>query len=172
MSEERPQGEFPKAEYVPQALAEEGHEHLNLGVGRAIGSALLAGAFVTFGALLSILIPAGVETEGLTLLLQGLTFAVGYYFVALAGVALFTGANITARCALRAQQAARTPRPVLGPDVRFQLRRRIRRRMDDLCRAELPAGSDEASGRGHRHRDDVHGAGRRRWLVRESRSGQ
>ena len=95
MSEDRPQGEFLKAKYVPEALAEEGHEHLNLGLGRAIGSALLAGAFVTFGALLSILVPAGVETEGIRLLLQGLAFAVGYYFVALAGVALFTEANIS-----------------------------------------------------------------------------
>lgn len=94
MSEDRPQGEFLKADF-PEALAEEGHEHLNLGLGRAIGSALLAGAFVTFGALLSILIPAGVETEGITLLFQGLAFAVGYYFVALAGVALFTEANIS-----------------------------------------------------------------------------
>jgi formate/nitrite transporter len=95
MSEDRPQGEYLKAEYVSKALADEGHEHLNLGPGRAIGSALLAGAFVTFGALLSILVPAGVETEGIRLLLQGLAFAVGYYFVALAGVALFTEANIS-----------------------------------------------------------------------------
>lgn len=90
-----PQREYLKAEYASQALAAEGHEHLNLSLGRATGSALLAGAFVTFGALLSILIPAGVETEGIFLLLQGLAFAVGYYFVALAGVALFTEANIS-----------------------------------------------------------------------------
>lgn len=91
----RPQGEYLKAEYVPKALASEGHEQLNLSVGRVIASALLAGAFVTFGALLSVLVPAGVETEGIKLLLQGLAFAVGYYFVALAGVALFTEANIS-----------------------------------------------------------------------------
>lgn len=91
----QPQGEYLKAEYVPETLAAEGHKHLNLSLGRASGSAILAGAFVTFGALLSILIPAGVETEGIKLLLQGLAFAVGYYFVALAGVALFTEANIS-----------------------------------------------------------------------------
>ena len=93
--ESQPQGEYLKAEYVPQALAAEGHGHLSLSLGRATGSAILAGAFVTFGAVLSILIPAGVETEGMKLLLQGLAFAVGYYFVALAGVALFTEANIS-----------------------------------------------------------------------------
>jgi formate/nitrite transporter len=90
-----PRREYLKAEYASQALAAEGREHLTLSLGRATGSALLAGAFVTFGALLSILIPAGVQTEGIFLLLQGLTFAVGYYFVALAGVALFTEANIS-----------------------------------------------------------------------------
>jgi formate/nitrite transporter len=91
----QPQQEYLKAEYASQAMADAGHEHLNLSLGRATGSALLAGAFVTFGALLSILIPAGVQTEGIFLLLQGVTFAVGYYFVALAGVALFTEANIS-----------------------------------------------------------------------------
>jgi formate/nitrite transporter len=93
--EHRARAEYLQAEYVPQALADEGHQHLDLPVGRAAVSALLAGAFVTFGALLSILVPAGTETEGLKLLLQGLAFAVGYYFVALAGVALFTEANIS-----------------------------------------------------------------------------
>lgn len=90
-----PQQEYLKAEYASQAMAAAGHDHLDLSLGRATGSALLAGAFVTFGALLSILIPAGVETEGIFLLLQGLAFAVGYYFVALAGVALFTEANVS-----------------------------------------------------------------------------
>jgi formate/nitrite transporter FocA (FNT family) len=96
MSDEgHPQHEYLKSEYASQAMAAEGHKHLDLSLGRATGSALLAGAFVTFGALLSILIPAGVETEGIFLLLHGLAFAVGYYFVALAGVALFTEANIS-----------------------------------------------------------------------------
>jgi formate/nitrite transporter FocA (FNT family) len=60
-----------------------------------LASAVLAGAFVTFGALLSVLLSAGVETEGVELLIQGLAFAVGYYFVALAGVALFAEANVS-----------------------------------------------------------------------------
>lgn len=53
-------------------------------MGLALVSALLPGAFVTFGVLLS----AGVQTEGVTLLIQGLAFAVAYYFVSLSGVAL------------------------------------------------------------------------------------
>jgi formate/nitrite transporter FocA (FNT family) len=95
MSDDQAQPEYLKAEYVGQLMASEGRANLSMSVGRAAGSALLAGAFVTFGALLSILVPAGVETEGVTLLLQGLAFAVGYYFVALAGVALFTEANVS-----------------------------------------------------------------------------
>jgi formate/nitrite transporter FocA (FNT family) len=93
--EQRLQPEYLKAAYVPEELAGEGREHLNLSFGRALVSALLAGAFVTFGALLSILLAAGVQTEGPKLLIEGLAFAVGYYFVALTGVALFTESNVS-----------------------------------------------------------------------------
>jgi formate transporter len=93
--QQHPQPEYLKAGYVSERLAAEGQEHLHQSVGRAMVSALLAGAFVTFGALLSVLLSTGVETEGVTLLIQGLAFAVGYYFVALAGVALFTEANVS-----------------------------------------------------------------------------
>jgi formate/nitrite transporter len=91
----QPEPEYLKAEYVSERLAAEGHHHLDLRLGQAIVSALLAGAFVTFGALLSVLLAAGVEPEGVTLLIEGLAFAVGYYFVALAGVALFTESNVS-----------------------------------------------------------------------------
>lgn len=87
--------EYLKAEYVSEHLAAEGHDHLQMSVGRSAVSAFLAGAFVTFGALLSVLLSAGIDTEGITLLIQGLSFAIGYYFVALAGVALFTEANVS-----------------------------------------------------------------------------
>jgi formate/nitrite transporter len=80
---------------VSEQLAAKGQEHLHQRLGPALISAALAGAFVTFGALLSVLLSAGVQTEGVTLLIQGLAFAVGYYFVALAGVALFTEANVS-----------------------------------------------------------------------------
>lgn len=89
------QPEYLKAGYVSEQLASKGEEHLHQRMGPALVSALLAGAFVTFGALLSVLLSAGVETEGVRLLIQGLAFAVGYYFVALSGVALFTEANVS-----------------------------------------------------------------------------
>jgi formate/nitrite transporter FocA (FNT family) len=92
-SEGRPQPEYLKA--VSEQLAAKGQEHLHQRLGPALISAALAGAFVTFGALLSVLLSAGIKTEGVTLLIQGLAFAVGYYFIALAGVALFTEANVS-----------------------------------------------------------------------------
>jgi formate/nitrite transporter len=94
-SEGRPHPEYLKAGYVSEQLSAEGQEHLHQSLGRSLVSAVLAGAFVTFGALLSVLLSAGVQPEGVTLLIQGLAFAVGYYFVALAGVALFTEANVS-----------------------------------------------------------------------------
>lgn len=89
------QPEYLKAGYVSERLAAKGQEHLHQDLGPSLVSAALAGAFVTFGALLSVLLSTGVETEGVVLLIQGLAFAVGYYFVALAGVALFTEANVS-----------------------------------------------------------------------------
>lgn len=93
--QQHPLPEFLNAGYVSERLAAEGEEHLHQSVGRILVSAVLADAFVTFGALLSVLLPAGVDTEGVKLLIQGLAFAVGYYFVALARVALFTEANVS-----------------------------------------------------------------------------
>jgi formate/nitrite transporter FocA (FNT family) len=94
--EEQPaQPEYLKAGYVPERLAAKGQEHLHQSLGPSLVSAALAGGFVTFGALLSVLLSVGVETERVMLLIQGLAFAVGYYFVALTGVALFTEANVS-----------------------------------------------------------------------------
>jgi formate/nitrite transporter FocA (FNT family) len=87
--------EYLPARDVPERLAASGEKHLHQRLGAAMVSAVLAGAFVTFGALLAVLVSAGIATEGLRLLTQGLAFAVGYYFVALAGVALFTEANVS-----------------------------------------------------------------------------
>ena len=45
---------------------------------QALTLAILAGIFITFGALFSVLISAGVETVGIALLLQGFGFSVGH----------------------------------------------------------------------------------------------
>ncbi|MCM4157965.1 formate/nitrite transporter family protein [Gramella sp. AN32] len=55
---------------------------------------VMAGAFITFGALFSVLISAGVETTGLALLLQGFGFSVGFFMVILSGALLFSETNV------------------------------------------------------------------------------
>ncbi|MFC3876736.1 formate/nitrite transporter family protein [Winogradskyella maritima] len=56
--------------------------------------ALLGGSFITFGALFSVLISAGVETLGTKLLLQGLGFSVGFFIVIMTGALLFSETNV------------------------------------------------------------------------------
>ncbi len=55
---------------------------------------VMAGAFITFGALFSVLVSAGVETTGLALLLQGFGFSVGFFMVILSGALLFSETNV------------------------------------------------------------------------------
>ncbi len=83
------------ADDVPVALAREGRARLQCSVGRVLVLAMLGGSFVTFGCLLSVLLSTGVKGEGPRLLLGGVGFSAGYYFIALSGVVLFTEANVT-----------------------------------------------------------------------------
>lgn len=56
--------------------------------------AMTGGAFVTLGALFSILLSNGVSSAGPQILLQGLGFSVGFFMVILSRAALFTEANV------------------------------------------------------------------------------
>ncbi|MBW3665330.1 MAG: formate/nitrite transporter family protein [Actinobacteria bacterium] len=105
------QHQYLAARYVPERLAAEGEGLLACDWPRLSVLALLAGAFVTLGALLSVLVASGVEAEGPRLVLAGIGFSVGYYFVALAGVALFTEANVALPDVLLAR--GRLPRHLL-----------------------------------------------------------
>ena len=69
------------------------HIH-TLSAPRILVLAILGGAFITMGALFSILLSTGVETHGLQLLLQGVGFSIGFFLVILTGAALFTEANV------------------------------------------------------------------------------
>lgn len=61
---------------------------------KALILSIMGGAFITFGALFSILISAGVETTGINLLLQGFGFSVGFFMVILSGSLLFSETNV------------------------------------------------------------------------------
>lgn len=56
--------------------------------------ALAGGAFVTMGALFSLLLSTGVTSYGPQLLLQGLGFSAGFFMIILSRSALFTEANV------------------------------------------------------------------------------
>jgi formate/nitrite transporter FocA (FNT family) len=90
-----PQQQFMQAELVPSTLAAESDKRVTMDSSSIIVLAILAGMFVALGGLLSVLLSAGVETEGPRLLLAGAAFSVGYIFVALAQAVLFTEANVT-----------------------------------------------------------------------------
>ena len=55
---------------------------------------MVAGAFITAGALFSLLLATGVGAPGPKLLLEGIGFSSGFFFVILSDAALFTEANV------------------------------------------------------------------------------
>lgn len=61
---------------------------------KALILSIMGGSFITFGALFSVLISAGVETTGIILLLQGFGFSVGFFMVILSGSLLFSETNV------------------------------------------------------------------------------
>lgn len=79
-----------KAEYI-------GVEKTRLEVSRLLALAVLAGAFVGFGSLFSLVVTAGAEGVlpfGVTRLLGGLAFSLGLILVIVGGAELFTGNNL------------------------------------------------------------------------------
>jgi formate/nitrite transporter FocA (FNT family) len=85
---------------------------IELSIPKAFVLSIMAGAFITFGALFSILISAGVETTGIALLLQGFGFSVGFFMVILTGALLFTETNVVLPASLlnckQSEMVART----------------------------------------------------------------
>lgn len=55
---------------------------------------VMAGGFITIGAMFSILLATGTTNEGLQRLLEGVGFSVGFFVVVLSGALLFTEANV------------------------------------------------------------------------------
>jgi len=55
---------------------------------------ILAGSFITFGALFSILLGSGISEIGFTRLLEGFGFSTGFFFVLISKSILFTEANV------------------------------------------------------------------------------
>lgn len=90
-----PENQFLAPELVMTEMAE-------VGARRAIERtplevlvlSMLAGGFITVGALFSTLIATGTENEGVKRLLEGFGFSVGFFLVILSGAMLFTEVNV------------------------------------------------------------------------------
>jgi len=82
-------------ERIMAVMATEGGERLRrLNPMRVFALAVLAGGFITIGALFSVLLAAGSTNQGVIRLLEGLGFSTGFFFVILSHAVLFTEANV------------------------------------------------------------------------------
>ena len=94
-TEDLPGAQYVAAERVLEVIARDGARRvLSLSVLQTLTLGALGGAFVTAGALFSVLLATGVDTPGAERLLEGLGFSAGFFFVILSGAALFTEANV------------------------------------------------------------------------------
>ncbi|MCP3029351.1 formate/nitrite transporter family protein [Halobacillus sp. A5] len=91
---DRPGRQFYIPSQIVDEFGEKGRDHLRQQFGSRFLLALTAGSFMTFGAIFSILLAEGVETQGVFYLLSGLGFAAGYAMVFISGAVLFTEINV------------------------------------------------------------------------------
>ncbi len=93
-------GDFPANQFLAPELVMT--EMAEVGAKRAVGRSptevvvlsVMAGAFITIGALFSTLIATGTENEGIKRLLEGFGFSVGFFLVVMTGTLLFTEVNV------------------------------------------------------------------------------
>lgn len=91
---------IPPAAYIaPERVlsvmaVEAGHRVRDLTPLKIIALSMLGGAFITMGALFSVLLATGFTTPGAVRLLEGFGFSAGFFFVILSHATLFTEANV------------------------------------------------------------------------------
>jgi formate transporter len=91
----RPAPQYLAAEHVVAEMADHGVRRLRtLSSAQILVLAMMAGAFVTVGALFSVLLAVGIHTPGVERLTEGLGFSAGFFFVILSDSVLFTEANV------------------------------------------------------------------------------
>lgn len=92
---DRPEAQHLAPDMVLDELAVHGAARLrSLDSPQIIVLGMIAGGFITVGALFSILLADGATNPGTIRLLEGLGFSAGFFFVILSGAALFTEANV------------------------------------------------------------------------------
>ena len=86
-----PANQYLAPERVIESMARFGARRLTeLSASQILVLAALAGAFITGGALFSVLLAIGTENPGVARLLEGFGFSAGFFFVILTHAALFT----------------------------------------------------------------------------------
>lgn len=97
---QEPESLFPEAQYIAPEhvlfeMAEAGsHRACSLKTPQVLILSIMAGGFISIGALFSTLIATGTENEGVKRLLEGFGFSVGFFLVVLSGALLFTEVNV------------------------------------------------------------------------------
>lgn len=90
-----PSRQYLSAEHVLGAMCDFGSRRIEqLSALQILVLGVVAGGFITAGALFSVLLAQGVDTPGVTRLLEGLGFSTGFFFVVLSEAVLFTEANV------------------------------------------------------------------------------
>ena len=79
---------------VVLTFIEHAEDYLKASLGKQMALAFMAGAFITFGAMLSVVLTVGVKPVGIAELVLGLGFTAGFALVILSGAALFTEVNV------------------------------------------------------------------------------
>jgi formate transporter len=90
-----PPAQYVAAEYVLETMGRAGVRRIRaLSPVQVFLLGVVGGAFITVGALFSVLLGAAVHTAGPQRLLEGLGFSAGFFFVILSEAVLFTEANV------------------------------------------------------------------------------
>jgi len=90
-----PPQQYVSARHVLRLMGQSGRRRvMELSAPQILVLAVVAGAFITAGALFSLLLALGVGAPGPKLLLEGIGFSSGFFFVILSDAALFTEANV------------------------------------------------------------------------------
>lgn len=79
---------------VVVAFVEHAEDYLAATPGRQLALAFMAGSFICFGAMLSVVLTVGIGASGPAELVLGLGFTAGFALVILSGAALFTEVNV------------------------------------------------------------------------------
>ena len=91
----RPSEQYLSPDHVIEEFYQHGMKRLeHMSVAQTLVLAVMAGGFITMGALFSILLSEEVQAQGLKYLMQGIGFSTGFFFVVLSSSVLFTEANV------------------------------------------------------------------------------